>query len=92
MVPNESGFNQSETACGLLLAMARDGDIIQRQHLLSLRRYNLPSKFRLRNNQTVRNGTSTADATIMRYFQTELFSRFLPLPYAGHVNLAAAKQ
>ena len=36
------------------------------------------------------------DATIMRYFQTELFSRFLPsassfLPstYAGHVNMAA---
>ena len=31
-------------------------------------------------------GTSTADATIMRYFQTELFSRFIPSPYAGHVN------
>ena len=29
-------------------------------------------------------GTSTADATIMRYFKTELFSRFLPSPYAGH--------
>ena len=56
MVPNESGFNQSETACGLLLAMARDGEITgvyKRQHFLSLRRYNLPSKFRLRNNQIV---------------------------------------
>ena len=31
------------------------------------------------------------DATIMRYFQTELFSSFLPSMYAGHVNLAAAK-
>ena len=29
------------------------------------------------------------DATIMRYFQTELFSSFLPSTYAGHVNLAA---
>ena len=28
------------------------------------------------------------DATIMRYFQTELFSHFL---LVGHVNLAAAK-
>ena len=27
----------------------------------------------------------------MRYFQTELFSRFLPSSYAGHVNLATAK-
>ena len=26
-----------------------------------------------------------------RSFQTELFSRFLPSTYAGHVNLAAAK-
>ena len=31
------------------------------------------------------------DATIMRSFQTELFSRFLPSSYASHVNLAAAK-
>ena len=32
------------------------------------------------------------DATIlMRSFQTELLSRFLPYTYAGHVNLAAAK-
>ena len=35
-------------------------------------------------------GTSTADATIMRYFQRGLFSGFLPSPYAAHVNLAAA--
>ncbi len=27
----------------------------------------------------------------MRSFQTEQFSRFLPSPYAGHVNLAAAE-
>ena len=30
-------------------------------------------------------------ATIMRSFQTEQFSRFLPAPYLSHVNLAAAK-
>ena len=28
----------------------------------------------------------------MRYFQAELFSRFLPPSYAGQVNLAAAKR
>ena len=27
----------------------------------------------------------------MRSFQTELFSRFLPVTYVGYVNLAAAK-
>ena len=31
------------------------------------------------------------DTTIMRYFQTELFSSFLPSTYVGHVNLAAKK-
>ena len=31
------------------------------------------------------------DATIMRSFQTELFSNFLLPTYAGHVNLASAK-
>ena len=35
--------------------MARDGEIIQRQHFLSSRRHNLPSKVRLRNDQTPRN-------------------------------------
>ena len=33
MVPKESGFNQSETACGLCLpATARDGELMQAQH------------------------------------------------------------
>ena len=41
--------------------MARDGEIIQRQHFLS------------------------------PCFQVELFSRFLPPSYAGHVNLAGEK-
>ena len=35
--------------------MARDGEIIQRQHFLSSRIHNLPSKVRLRNDQTPRN-------------------------------------
>ena len=72
--------------------MARDGEIIQRQHSLSSRRHNLPSKVRLRNDQTPRNVYIHVDATIMQCFQAELFSRFLPQSYAGHVNLAGEKQ
>ena len=41
------------------------------------------------NKQTARN-VLHVDATILRSFQTELFSSFLPTTYAGHVNLAAA--
>ena len=48
------------------------------------------SKVRLCNNQTC-TGRLHVDATIMRSFQTEQFSRFLPLLYASHVNLNAAK-
>ena len=33
--------------------------------------------------------TSTCASTIMRSFQTELFSRFLPTAYSDNVNLAA---
>ena len=36
-------------------------------------------------------GCLHVDATIMRCFQAELFSRFLPPSYAGHVNLAGEK-
>ncbi len=36
-------------------------------------------------------GTSTADATTMRYFQRGPFSCLLPAPYAAHVDLAVAK-
>ena len=73
--------------------MARDGEIKQRQHFLSSRRHNLPSKVRLRNDQTPRNFyiKKIMDATIMRCFQAELFSRFLPSSYADHVNLAGEK-
>ena len=54
MVSKESEFNQSETASGIYArivlrfpcspATARDGEVIQRQHFLSTRRHNLPSK------------------------------------------------
>ena len=67
--------------------MIIDGEVKQRQHFLSSRRHNLPSKVRLFNNQTC----IYVNATIMRSFQTELFSSFLPSTYAGHINLAAAK-
>ena len=70
--------------------MARDGEILQRQHFFSSRRHNLPSKVRLRNDQTPWN-VYMVDARIMRCFQAELFSRFLPPSYAGHVNLAGEK-
>ena len=70
--------------------MARDGEIIQRQHFLSSRRHNLPSKVRLRN-ETNSTERLRVDATIMQCFQAELFSLFLPPSYAGHVNLAGEK-
>ena len=71
--------------------MARDGEIIQRQHFLSSRRHNLPSKVRLRNDQTPWNVYMWMQCSIMRCFQAELFSRFLPPSYAGHVNIAGEK-
>ena len=58
---------------------------------LSSLRHNLHSKVRLRNDQTPRNVYIHVDVTIMRCFQAELFSRFLPSSYAGHVNLAREK-
>ena len=54
-------------------AMARDGEVIQMQHFCH-HGDTLPSKFRFR---------LRVDATIMRCFQAELFSRFLPSSYAG---------
>ena len=46
------------------------------------------SEVTLRPNSTER---LHVDATRMRCFQAELFSRFLPSSYAGHVNLAGGK-
>ena len=98
MVPKESGFNQSETASCLCAcrvwrflcspAMARNGEIIQRQHFCHYGDTIChPSSGYV---TTKLHGTSTADVT-MRYFQRGLFSRLLPSPYAAHVNLAVAK-
>ena len=70
--------------------MARDGEIIQRQKNLSSRRHNLPSKVRLRKDHNSSKRLHV-DAAIMRCFQAELFSRFLPPSYAGHVNVAGEK-
>ena len=42
-------------------------------------------------NQPNCTGRLHVDATIMRSFHTEQFSRFLPMLYASHVNLNAAK-
>ena len=94
MVPKESGFN---LACGLcarilrrfLCSPAMDGEIIQRQHFCHYG--HAICHPRSGDVTTKLHETSTADATIMRYFQTELLSRFPPSPYAGHVNLAAPK-
>ena len=69
--------------------MESDGEVIQRQHFCHHGDTICHPKSGYVT--TKLHGTSTVDATIMRSFQAELFSRFLPLSYAGHVNLAAAK-
>ena len=75
MVPKESGFNQSETACNLWQEMVK---------FLSSRRHNLPSKLKLRNNQAIRNvGMWMYNNTII---QKELCSRFLTSTYAARVS------
>ena len=69
--------------------MTRDGEVKQRQHF-----YHHgdtichPSYVMKQPNCTER---LYVDATIIRSFQTEQFSRFLPSLYASHVNLNAAK-
>ena len=66
MVPKEGGFNQSKTSCALCVAHCdvlqarpprQDSEVLQRHHwpFLSSWRHILPSKVRLRNNQTARN-------------------------------------
>ena len=44
----------------------------------------------LQSNQTI-STERHVDATIMRSFQTEPFSSFLPSTYVGHVNMATVK-
>ena len=69
--------------------MERDGEVKQRKHF-----YNYGDTICHPKSGFVTaklHGTSSVDATIMRSFQTELFSSFLPSTYVGHVNLAAVK-
>ena len=69
-------------------AMARDGEVIQMQHFCHHGDTLCHPKSGFVTNSTER---LHGDATIMRCFQAELFSRFLPSSYAGHVNLAGEK-
>ena len=69
--------------------MASDGEVIQIQHFCHHGDTICHPKSGYVT--TKLHGTPNVDATIMRCFQAELFSRFLPSSYAGHVNLAPAK-
>ena len=69
--------------------MARDGEVKQRQTFCHHEtQFAIQYQVMQQPNCTER---LHVDATIMRSFQTELFSSFLPSTYAGQVNLAAAK-
>ena len=59
--------------------MARDGEVIQRQH------------FCHHGDTICHPECLLGKGTIMRCFQAAQFSLFLPPSYAGHVNLAGAK-
>ena len=69
--------------------MARDGEVKQMQHFY----HHLDPICHPKSGYvtTKRPERPHVDATIMRSFQTELFSSFLPSTYADHANLAAAK-
>ena len=69
--------------------MARDGEVIQRQHFFHHGDTICQPKSSYLT--TKLHGTSTADAIILLSFHTEIFSRFLASSYAGHVNQATAK-
>ena len=63
--------------------MESDGKVIQRQHFCHHGGTICHPKSGYVTTKLY--GTSTADATIMRSFPTELFSRFLPAPYPSHI-------
>ena len=67
--------------------MEIDGEVKQRQHFY----YNGDTICHPKSGYVTPKLHRNVDATIIQYFQTELFSRFLLSSYAGHVNLAAAK-
>ncbi len=100
MVPKDSVFNQSVAASGMCArkawrfpcshAVASDGEVIQKHHFYHHGDTICHPKSGYVTTKLY--GTSTyVGATIMRSFQTELFSCFLPSSYAGHVNLTASK-
>ena len=70
--------------------MARDGEVNTKAafFVITETQFAFQSQVTQRPNSTER---LHVDAVIMRCFQTELFSRFLPSSYAGHVNLAGEK-
>ena len=86
MVPKENGFNQSEKGfrdiCVRIVwrlpcspVMARDVEVIQSQHFC----HHGDTIFHPKSGYVlITELQGTSDATIMRYFQTELISRFLP--------------
>ena len=59
------------------------------RHGLGVNMVYLPIKLKLRSNPTKLYERLHVDATVIRSFQKKIFSRFLPPPYAVHVNLAA---
>ena len=84
MVPKENEFNLPETARLPWQGMAK----LQMQHFYHYgdtichpRSVYVTTKL---------HGTSTADGTVMRYFQTRIFT-FTTVAVGGHVNLAVAK-
>ena len=71
--------------------MARDGEVIQRQNFCHHGDPICLPKSGYVTNKLHEIKRLHVDATIMRCFQAELFSSFLPSAYAGHVNLAGEK-
>ena len=66
--------------------MARDGEVIQRQHFCHHGDTScLPKSGYV---TTKLHGTSTCGCNNNAMFSGRAFSRFLPSPYVGHVNLA----
>ena len=70
--------------------MTRDGEVKQRQHFY--RHEDTICHHKSGYVKTICTERLHGDVTIMRYFQTELFSSFLPPTYFGLVNLAAVKR
>ena len=99
MVPKQSGFNQSARLPSIAHAHR---DVFQARlpweemvklnkgsiFIITETQFAIQSQVMSQPNCTER---LHVDATIMRYFQTEQCSRFLPAPYTSHVNLAAEK-